>query len=70
MNRFEFAPSKTYATEANAVKAIEAMLQDGDKYMIVMDPTSKRFAPIAMCRISKGNQPAAYAFNGFTVVQL
>lgn len=65
MNRFIPQPRKTYATEANAIAAVEKSLGDAPlRYMVVCNAEG-RFFPIFI-----GEQGLQYGvhFRGFTIV--
>ena len=55
---------KTYASAANMQRAVEQVLQEGDRYVPCHDPLSARWAPVI---ISRGSWAGAYAHHGFTV---
>lgn len=56
--------SRNYATEKNAVTAINKVLMTGDSFIVALHPTNGRFSPIIICR--SGNA-FLYAGAGFTV---
>jgi hypothetical protein len=68
---FKFQPTKTYATEENARKAISSFIdssfansEESQSVRFMIVETGARYAPVVIC--SDGN-PGHFAIHGFTV---